>query len=52
MQTLLFATKLNTLLQSWFGTQLSIVVNGSYAYIVPNLTIIYIEMMQAIGNQH
>ena len=43
---------LNTLLQSCFGTCLPAVVGGSYAYIVPILTIIYSDEMQAIGDNH
>ena len=41
IQTLLFAIGLNTLLQSWFGMQLLVVVGGSYVFHLPILTIIY-----------
>lgn len=51
-QTLLFAAGVNTLLQTLFGTCLPAVVGGSYAFIVPILTIIYSDNLQAIQDQH
>ncbi|KAH9314977.1 hypothetical protein KI387_023604, partial [Taxus chinensis] len=40
IQTLLFVAGLNTLLQSYFGTRLPAVIGGSYAFILPTLSII------------
>ncbi|CAN6450142.1 unnamed protein product [Victoria cruziana] len=41
IQTLLFVAGLNTLLQSLFGTRLPVVIGGSYAYILPTISIIF-----------
>ncbi|XP_060175974.1 nucleobase-ascorbate transporter 4-like isoform X1 [Lycium barbarum] len=35
IQTLLFVAGLNTLLQSWFGTRLPVVIGGSFTFIIP-----------------
>ncbi|XP_059313890.1 nucleobase-ascorbate transporter 4 [Lycium ferocissimum] len=35
IQTLLFVSGVNTLLQSWFGTRLPVVIGGSFRFIVP-----------------
>ncbi|KAK4377220.1 hypothetical protein RND71_003516 [Anisodus tanguticus] len=35
IQTLLFVAGLNTLLQSWFGTRLPVVIGGSFTFILP-----------------
>jgi nucleobase transporter 1/2 len=40
IQTLLFVAGLNTLLQSLFGTRLPTIVGGSFAFVIPVLTII------------
>lgn len=40
IQTLLFVSGFNTLLQSFFGTRLPNVVVGSYAYLVPATSIL------------
>nr|XP_018629974.1 nucleobase-ascorbate transporter 4-like isoform X2 [Nicotiana tomentosiformis]XP_018629975.1 nucleobase-ascorbate transporter 4-like isoform X2 [Nicotiana tomentosiformis] len=37
IQTLLFVSGLNTLLQSWFGTRLPVVIGGSFTFIVPTV---------------
>eukprot|EP00250_Pteridium_aquilinum_P026505 c33110_g1_i1 orf=171-1745(-) len=52
IQTLLFVNGLNTLFQSWFGTRLPAVIGGSYAYVVPIITIIYSGEMQNIADPH
>ncbi|KAF3792171.1 Nucleobase-ascorbate transporter 7 [Nymphaea thermarum] len=41
IQTLLFVAGLNTLLQSFFGTRLPVVIGGSYTYILPTVSIIF-----------
>uniref|UniRef100_A0A0A0L2L5 Nucleobase-ascorbate transporter 10 n=1 Tax=Cucumis sativus TaxID=3659 RepID=A0A0A0L2L5_CUCSA len=40
IQTLLFVSGLNTLFQSLFGTRLPVVVVGSYAYLIPTISIV------------
>ncbi|KAL1353809.1 hypothetical protein HN51_042423 [Arachis hypogaea] len=40
IQTLLFMSGINTLLQSWFGSRLPAVMSGSVAFILPVLSII------------
>ncbi|GFQ03523.1 nucleobase-ascorbate transporter 6 [Phtheirospermum japonicum] len=40
IQTLLFVAGLNTLLQSWFGTRLPVVIGGSYTFVAPTISII------------
>lgn len=52
IQTLLFTAGINTLLQSVVGTCLPCVVGGSYAFIVPTLSIIYSDKFQAIEDSH
>ena len=47
-QTLLLTAGINTLLQSVVGTCLPCVVGGSYAFLVPTLSIIYSDRLQAI----
>ncbi|KAM7470510.1 hypothetical protein LguiA_008693 [Lonicera macranthoides] len=39
-QTLLFVAGLNTLLQTWFGTRLPVVIGGSFRFLVPSLYIV------------
>ncbi|XP_070029820.1 putative nucleobase-ascorbate transporter 10 [Nicotiana sylvestris] len=40
VQTMLFISGVNTLLQSLFGTRLPLVIGGSYAYLIPITSII------------
>lgn len=40
IQTSLFVAGLNTLLQTWFGTRLPVVIGSSYAFIAPALYIV------------
>ncbi|KAJ7556053.1 hypothetical protein O6H91_05G066600 [Diphasiastrum complanatum] len=47
-QTLLFVNGISTLLQSLFGTRLPVVMNGSFAYLIPISTIINSSRLQAI----
>lgn len=35
IQTLLFVAGVNTLLQTWFGTRLPVVIGGSFRFIIP-----------------
>ncbi|KAJ7544547.1 hypothetical protein O6H91_09G082200 [Diphasiastrum complanatum] len=48
IQTLLFVNGINTLLQSFFGTRLPVVINGSFAYFIPVMSIINSSRFQAI----
>ena len=41
IQTLLFVSGLNTLLQTIFGCRTAVVIDGSYAFIIPAISIIY-----------
>ncbi|GKV22912.1 hypothetical protein SLEP1_g32722 [Rubroshorea leprosula] len=41
VQTLLFVEGINTLLQTLFGTRLPTVIGGSYAFMVPIISIIH-----------
>ncbi|KAK9690512.1 hypothetical protein RND81_09G133400 [Saponaria officinalis] len=52
IQTLLFVSGLNTLLQTLFGCRTSIVVGGSYAFVVPAISIIYTGHFVHIINPH
>ncbi|KAL6964129.1 hypothetical protein U1Q18_035186 [Sarracenia purpurea var. burkii] len=40
IQTLLFVAGLNTLLQTWFGTRLPVVIGGSYTFVFPAIFIV------------
>ncbi|XP_057866977.1 nucleobase-ascorbate transporter 2 [Cryptomeria japonica] len=48
IQTLLFVSGLNTLLQSLFGTRLPTVVGGSFSFVIPILSIITDPSLQDI----
>ncbi|XP_071716996.1 nucleobase-ascorbate transporter 1 [Rutidosis leptorrhynchoides] len=52
IQTLLFVSGINTLLQTLFGTRLPAVVGGSFAYVMPILYIINDSSLQQIPNHH
>ncbi|XP_038681469.1 nucleobase-ascorbate transporter 4 isoform X2 [Tripterygium wilfordii] len=39
VNTLLFVAGINTLLQTWFGTRLPVVIGGSYAFIIPAISV-------------
>ncbi|XP_052179413.1 nucleobase-ascorbate transporter 4 [Diospyros lotus] len=40
IQTLLFVAGINTLLQTWFGTRLPVVIGASYAFVFPALFVV------------
>lgn len=50
IQTLLFVAGINTLLQTLFGTRLPAVIGGSYAFLIPIMTIINSESLQLIND--
>ncbi|KAM0973343.1 hypothetical protein FF1_016697 [Malus domestica] len=52
VQTMLFVSGLNTLLQSLFGTRLPTVVMGSYTYIIPTASIILANRYKAFTDPH
>ncbi|CAM6081627.1 unnamed protein product [Calypogeia fissa] len=48
IQTMLFVSGLNTLLQTTLGTRLPAVVGGSFAFIIPTVTVIHSPKLMAI----
>lgn len=52
VQTLLFVEGINTLLQTLFGTRLPTVVGGSYAFMVPIISIIHDSSLMEISDPH
>ncbi|KAK1301554.1 Nucleobase-ascorbate transporter 2 [Acorus calamus] len=52
IQTLLFVGGINTLLQTLFGTRLPTVMGGSYAFIVPVISIIHDSNLTRITDDH
>ncbi|RLM85122.1 nucleobase-ascorbate transporter 2-like [Panicum miliaceum] len=52
VQTLLFVTGIKTLLQTLFGTRLPTIMGGSYAYVVPILSIIHDPSLAQIADGH
>lgn len=43
MQTLLFVSGLNTLLQTWFGTRMPVVIGGSFRFLIPSLYVAFAQ---------
>ncbi|KAI3445879.1 hypothetical protein Pfo_002544 [Paulownia fortunei] len=43
IQTLLFVSGVNTLLQTWFGTRLPVVIGGSFRFIIPSLYVAFAQ---------
>ncbi|XP_077212262.1 nucleobase-ascorbate transporter 1-like isoform X2 [Tasmannia lanceolata] len=52
IQTLLFVSGIKTLLQTLFGTRLPAIVGGSYAFIIPVLSIIGDSSLKKIPDPH
>uniref|UniRef100_A0A0D9XCG1 Nucleobase-ascorbate transporter 2 n=1 Tax=Leersia perrieri TaxID=77586 RepID=A0A0D9XCG1_9ORYZ len=52
VQTLLFVTGIKTLLQTLFGTRLPTIIGGSYAFVVPILSIIRDPSLAQIADGH
>ncbi|XP_038691720.1 nucleobase-ascorbate transporter 2 [Tripterygium wilfordii] len=52
VQTLLFVEGINTLLQTLFGTRLPTVIGGSYAFMVPIISIIHDPSLTRIEDDH
>lgn len=52
VQTLLFVGGVNTLVQTLFGTRLPTVIGGSWAFMVPIISIIRDPALQRIPDDH
>ncbi|KAL2475158.1 Nucleobase-ascorbate transporter 2 [Abeliophyllum distichum] len=52
VQTLLFVEGINTLLQTLFGTRLPTVIGGSWAFMVPIISIIHDSSLERIPDPH
>lgn len=52
IQTLLFVSGINTLLQTLFGTRLPTIIGGSYAFLVPILTITQDSSIMSLQDPH
>lgn len=52
VQTLLFVEGVNTLIQTLFGTRLPTVIGGSYAFMVPIISIIHDKSLMSIQDPH
>lgn len=52
IQTLLFVTGVNTLMQTLFGTRLPSVISSSYAFLIPTTSIIQARRYQRIEDPH
>ncbi|KAK4284467.1 hypothetical protein QN277_001296 [Acacia crassicarpa] len=52
IQTLLFASFINTLLQTLFGTRLPVVVGASYAYIIPAISTAFSRNLSIYVDPH
>lgn len=52
VQTVLFVTGINTILQTLFGTRLPTVIGGSYAFIIPVISVISDPSLMQITDDH
>ncbi|KAM0942641.1 putative xanthine/uracil/vitamin C permease [Dioscorea sansibarensis] len=52
VQTVLFVSGLNTLLQSFFGTRLPAVIGGSYTFVAPTISIILAGRYSNVVDPH
>ncbi|XP_042417664.1 nucleobase-ascorbate transporter 2-like isoform X2 [Zingiber officinale] len=52
VQTLLFVSGINTLIQTLFGTRLPTVLGGSYAFVIPAISIIHDSSLSRISDDH
>ena len=52
IQTLIFVAAINTLLQTWFGTRLPVVVGASYAFLVPAISIAFSSRLSIYIDPH
>ena len=52
VQTVLFVTGINTILQTLFGTRLPTVIGGSYAFVIPVISVISDPSLMRIADDH
>lgn len=52
IQTLLFVAGLNTLLQSWFGTRLPVVIGASYTFVIPAFFVVLANRYSVYYDPH
>ena len=52
IQTLLFVSGINTLLQTWFGTRLPVVVGASYAFLIPAISTAFSSNLVIYNDPH
>ncbi|CAL5002551.1 unnamed protein product [Urochloa decumbens] len=52
VQTVLFVTGINTMLQTLFGTRLPTVIGGSYAFVIPVISVISDPSLMQISDDH
>lgn len=52
VQTLLFVSGINTLLQTLFGTRLPTVIGGSFAFLVPIISIVHDSSIMNTPDPH
>jgi hypothetical protein len=52
IQTLLFVAGINTLLQTFFGTRLPVVMGGSYTFVAPTISIILAGRYNDVADPH
>ncbi|CAO2206556.1 unnamed protein product [Urochloa humidicola] len=52
VQTMLFVTGINTMLQTLFGTRLPTVIGGSYAFVIPVISVISDPSLMQISDDH
>lgn len=50
IQTLLFVAGINTLLQTWLGTRLPVVIGASFAFIIPAISVAFSSRMSVFLN--
>lgn len=52
IQSLLFMSGVNTLLQTWFGSRLPTVMSGSLAFVIPVMSIINDYTDRTFASEH
>lgn len=52
IDTFLFVAGINTLLQTWFGTRLPVVMGASYAFILPIISLTLLRRFSVITDPH
>ncbi|WVY96729.1 hypothetical protein V8G54_028880 [Vigna mungo] len=52
IETILFVAAINTVLQTWFGTRLPVVMGPSYTFLVPAVSIAFSKRMSVFEDPH